>query len=137
MPGSGGQDMETRDNGHVRQQRAQCDMMMVVHLCLDSAWSSAVHEAQSDAPLQVRHRGCGCRSRRHVDDLRLRWRVWHVVVAEVRDCASCPFAKTGAACFVHGQAFKGAVEDGAGKSGARLRLDAALEASEDGHVAGL
>ena len=29
------------------------------------------------------------------------------------------------------------VEDGAGKSGARLRLDAALEAAEDGHVAGL
>ena len=23
----------TRDNGHVRQQRAQCDMMMVVHFC--------------------------------------------------------------------------------------------------------
>ena len=32
---------------------------------------------------------------------------------------------------------KGAIEDGAGKSGARLRLDAALEAAEDGHVAGL
>ena len=32
---------------------------------------------------------------------------------------------------------KGTVEDGAGKSGARLRLDAALEAAEDGHVAGL
>ena len=28
-------------------------------------------------------------------------------------------------------------EDGARKSGARLRLDAALEAAEDGHVAGL
>ena len=27
------------------------------------------------------------------------------------------------------------VEEGAGKSGARLRLDAALEAVEDGHVA--
>ena len=39
--------------------------------------------------------------------------------------------------LVYGQAFEGAVEDGAGKSGARLRLDAALEASEDGHVAGL
>ena len=35
------------------------------------------------------------------------------------------------------QAFEGAIEDGAGKSGARLRLDAALEAAEDGHVAGL
>ena len=23
----------TRDNGHLRQQRAQCDMMMVVHFC--------------------------------------------------------------------------------------------------------
>ena len=29
------------------------------------------------------------------------------------------------------------VDDGAGKRGARLRLDAALEAAEDGHVAGL
>ena len=32
---------------------------------------------------------------------------------------------------------QGAIEDGAGKSGARMRLDAALEAAEDGHVAGL
>ena len=40
-------------------------------------------------------------------------------------------------CFVHGQAFEGVIEDGAGKSGARLRLDAALEAAEDGHVAGV
>ena len=37
----------------------------------------------------------------------------------------------------HGQAFERVVEDGAGKSGARLRLDAALEAAEDGHVVGL
>ena len=29
------------------------------------------------------------------------------------------------------------VDDGPGKSGAPLRLDAALEAAEDGHVAGL
>ena len=28
-------------------------------------------------------------------------------------------------CFVHGQAFEGAVDDGAGKRGARLRLDEA------------
>ena len=34
-------------------------------------------------------------------------------------------------------AVEGAIENGAGKSGARLRLDAALEAAEDGHVAGL
>ena len=61
-----------------------------------------------------------------------------VLVAEVRDCASCPFGRRLAPpCFVHGQAFQGAIEDGAGKSGARLRLDAALEAAEDGHVAGL
>ena len=40
-------------------------------------------------------------------------------------------------CFVHGQAFERAVDDGAGKSAACLRLDAALEAAEDGHVAGL
>ena len=61
-----------------------------------------------------------------------------VLVAEVRDCASCPFGRRLAPpCLVHGQAFEGAIEDGAGKSGARLRLDAALEAAEDGHVAGL
>ena len=36
-------------------------------------------------------------------------------------------------CLVHGQAFERAVKDGAGKRGAR----AALEAAEDGHVAGL
>ena len=59
-------------------------------------------------------------------------------VAEVRDCASRPFGRRLAPpCFVHGQAFEGGVEDGAGKSGARLRLDAALEAAEDGHVAWL
>ena len=34
-------------------------------------------------------------------------------------------------------AFESAIEDGAGKSGARLRLDAALEAAEDGQVARL
>ena len=61
-----------------------------------------------------------------------------VLVAEVRDCASFPFGRRPAPpCFVHGQAFEGAAEDGAGKSGVRLRLDAALEAAEDGHVAGL
>ena len=61
-----------------------------------------------------------------------------VLVAEVRDCASCPFGRRLAPpCFVHAQAFEGAIDDGAGKSGARLRLDAALEAAEDGHVAGL
>ena len=57
---------------------------------------------------------------------------------DVRDCASCPFCRGLAPpCFVHGQAVEGAIENGAGKSGARLRLDAALEAAEDGHVAGL
>ena len=61
-----------------------------------------------------------------------------VLVAQVRDCASCPLGRRLAPpCSVHGQAFEGAIEDGAGKSGASLRLDAALEAAEDGHVAGL
>ena len=60
-----------------------------------------------------------------------------VLVAQVRGCTRCPFGRRLAPpCFV-GQAFEGAIEDGAGKSGARLRLDAALEAAEDGHVAGL
>ena len=170
----------------------------------DSSWSGAVHEAQTDAALQVRHARCGCRSWWHVNQLRLRLRrrrVWHgrvvivglfchgpyrrtlfsrfwhdvlgeelivgverrglfdciaenavavgaqatptsrphlVGVAEVRDCARCPFGRRLAPpCFVHGQAIEGAIENGAGKSGARLRLDAALEAAEDGHVAGL
>ena len=57
---------------------------------------------------------------------------------DVRDCASCPFCRGLAPPWlVHGQAFEGVVKDGAGKRGARLRLDAALEAAEDGHVAGL
>ena len=60
------------------------------------------------------------------------------LVAEVRDCAKCSVGRRLAPpCLVHGQVVEGAVEDGAGKSGARLRLDAALEAAEDGHVAGL
>ena len=59
-----------------------------------------------------------------------------VFVAELRDCASCPIGRRLALpCLVHDHAVEGAVEDGAGKSGARLRLDAALEAAEDGHVA--
>ena len=58
--------------------------------------------------------------------------------AEVLDCASRPVGRRLAPpCFVHGRAFERAVDDGAGTSGARLRPDAALEASEDGHVAGL
>ena len=35
---------------------------MVVYFCWDSAWSSAVHEAQSDAALQVRQSGMGASS---------------------------------------------------------------------------
>ena len=59
-------------------------------------------------------------------------------VAEVRDCASCPFGRRLAPpCLAQCQAVEGAIKDRAGKSGARLRLDAALEAAEDGHVAGL
>ena len=58
-----------------------------------------------------------------------------VFVAKVRDCASCPFGRRLAPpCPVHDHVVERAVEDGAGKSGARLRLDAALEAAEDGHV---
>ena len=53
-------------------------------------------------------------------------------------CAGCPFCRRLAPPrLVHGQACEGVVKDGAGKSGARLRLDAALEAAEDGHVAEL
>ena len=60
-----------------------------------------------------------------------------VFVAELRDCGSCPFCRRlTPPCLVQCQAVEGAIEDSAGKSGARLRLDAALEAAEDGHVAG-
>ena len=58
-----------------------------------------------------------------------------VHLTKVRDCASCPLGRRLAPpCLVHGQAF---VKDRAGKRGARLPLDAALEAAEDGYVAGL
>ena len=61
-----------------------------------------------------------------------------VLLAEVHDCARCPLGRRLAPpCFVHGQAVEGAIDDGAGKRGACLSLDAALEAAEDGHVAGL
>ena len=61
-----------------------------------------------------------------------------VFVAEVRDCASCPFGRRLAPpCLDHDHVVERAVEDGAGKGGARLRLDPALEAAEDGHVAEL
>ena len=97
-PGHTGQTRETTER--------RCDMMVVVHFCKDSAWSSAAHEAQSDAVLQVRHRACRRRSRWHVDDLRFGRRVWHVRVVFIRDCASCPVGRRLApSCFVHGQAF--------------------------------
>ena len=61
-----------------------------------------------------------------------------VLAQEVCDCARCPLGRRLAPpCFVRGQAFEGVVKDGAAKRGARLPLDAALEAAEDGHVAGL
>ena len=52
-----------------------------------------------------------------------------VLVQEVHDCA-----QLSSPCLVHHDGVERAVENGAGKSGARLRLDAALEAAEDGHV---
>ena len=61
-----------------------------------------------------------------------------LLLAQVRDCKRCPFGRRPAPpCFVHDHVVEGAVEDRAGKSGARLRLDAALEPAEDGHNAGL
>ena len=68
-----GQDIQNKDNGHVRQQRARRDMMQ-----WHFSWSMASpgrHQAQSDAVLQVGHRACG--RRRHVNHLRLRRCVWH------------------------------------------------------------
>ena len=61
-----------------------------------------------------------------------------VLGQDVRDCARCPFGRGLAPPgLIHDQLVEGAIEDGAGKSGARLCLDAALEAAEDGHVARL
>ena len=55
-----------------------------------------------------------------------------VFVAEVRHCASCPFGRRlSSPCLVHDHVVESAVEDGAGKRGADLRL----EAAKDGHVA--
>ena len=60
------------------------------------------------------------------------------LLAQVRDCASRPFGRRLAPpCFVHGQVFEGVIDDGAGQCRCRMRLDAVLEAAEDGHVAGL
>ena len=78
--------------------------------------------AQCDAPLHVGHRKCGCAQGTPPSCQSL------VLVAEIRDCAAPP-------CFVHDHVVEGAVEDKAGWRGGRLRLDAALERAEDGHVA--
>ena len=60
-----------------------CDMFFF--FLQDSSWTRAIHEPQSDAAFQVRHARCGCRSGWHVNQLRLRRRVWHgrVVLAFV------------------------------------------------------
>ena len=59
-------------------------------------------------------------------------------VVEVRDCARRPFGRRlSPPCPVHHDVVERAVDDGAGESGARLRLDAAREAAENGEVAGL
>ena len=54
-------------------------MMQVVIFSASSTRSSAVHQAQCDAPLQVGHRKCGCWRWRLVSQLRFRrcWRVKH------------------------------------------------------------
>ena len=56
-----------------------------------------------------------------------------VFVLEVPDCAR----RQAEDCRHHALSIERAVDDGAGESGARLRLDAALEGAEDGQVAGL
>ena len=59
-------------------------------------------------------------------------------VAEVRDCSSSPFGRRlSSLCPIHHDVVERAVDVGAGRSGARVRVDAALEAAEDGNVAGL
>ena len=93
------------------------------------------------------HRGVECRGFRHsIAEIAVTLgtqatptsRPHLVCVAQVHDCASRPFGRRRAPpCLVHGQAFERAVEDGVSRSVARLRLDAALEAAEDGHVTGL
>ena len=59
-------------------------------------------------------------------------------VKYAEEVKSCPAGRRlSSPCSVHDDVVGRAAEDGAGKSGARLRLDAALEAAEDSHVAGL
>ena len=59
-----------------------------------------------------------------------------VLVAEVHDYAWRPFSRwLSPPCLVHHDVVERAVDDGAGKICAFVRLDAALEAAEDGHVA--
>ena len=70
--------VRARTHGTTRETtERRCDMMVVVHFCKDSVGSSAEHDAQSDAELQIRHRACGRRSGWHVDDLRFGRRVRH------------------------------------------------------------
>ena len=164
--------------------------------------SNAVHQAQCDAAVQVRHRTCRRRSRWHVNQLRLRRLVWQwarrprrltpppwpspqgLLERAPAQCAwrrdrrgngvprplrrlllkwALLWARKRRHPVVHAlfssqrsvaardahsaedwrrhalfMAWPSKVpSDGAGKSGARLRLDAALEPAEDGHVAGL
>ena len=61
-----------------------------------------------------------------------------VLVAEVRDSVRCPVCRRLAKlCFFHYDVVESAVEDRASLRRRRLRMGAALEAAEDGHVAWL
>ena len=65
--------------------------MQVAFFWGDSTRSSAEHQAQRDAPLQIGHQRCGCRSRRHVDQLKflsigMRWSAVFVTVRFFRSC---------------------------------------------------
>ena len=192
----------TSHNGHVRQQRAQYGMMMVVYFCFGSAWSIAVHEAQSeqrskldigcadagaggmsmisgsggasgmgasssssDASAMAQSTGSsGAGSGSMCQEKGSSW-AWSAVASATASLKwASLWARNGRHPVVHAlfssqksvtaraahsaedwrrhalfvaKAFEGAIEDGAGKSGARLRPDAAREAAEDGHVAGL
>ena len=66
-----------RDNRHARQLREtlRCDAAGIFWEA--STRSSTLYEAQCDAPLQAGHRRRGCRSWRHVNQLRLKRCAWH------------------------------------------------------------
>ena len=68
-------------------------------------------------------------------------RFWDETAFWMKVCSTCGSGPLGRRlalpCLVHDHVVERAVEDGPGECGARLRLDAALKAAENGNVAGM